>query len=64
MTAAPDTRVPPLPAGTLCTYRGAVVRAYFRAWDETLDERYDVYPFGERKASARVTRGELEACRG
>lgn len=61
MTAAPpDTRVPPIPAGTLCTYRGAVVRAYFRPFEAA----YDVYPFGERRPVARVGREQLEVCCG
>jgi hypothetical protein len=29
---APDTRVPPIPSGTLCHYHGVVVRAYATVW--------------------------------
>lgn len=56
--------VAPLPAGTLCTYAGRVVRAYARIWPGVLDERYDVIPFGERRPSARVMREQLEVVRG
>lgn len=65
VTAAPDTRVQPYPPGTPCRYRGQVVRAYFRTFVWTMDETYDVKPFGSRETLARgVGRAELEVCRG
>ena len=39
-----DTRVPPIPAGTLCRLGSLVVRAYARIWPgELWDGRYRIH---------------------
>ena len=66
MTAALDTRVPPIPAGTLCRFGALTVRAYLRQWDSDPTERYDVYLTGERQSAASrssATREQLEVIR-
>lgn len=65
MTAAPDTRVPPLAPGTLCTLDGAVVRVYARIWPgELWDGKYDCRPVGRTEPRRFATREQLEVCRG
>lgn len=66
MTA--DTRVPPIPAGTLCRFGALTVRAYAEIrvgepWDGT----YAVYLTGERQSPASrsvATREQLEVIHG
>jgi hypothetical protein len=68
MTAAPVTRVPPIPAGTLCRFGALIVRAYAAIRvGETWDGTYEVYLTGERPSSASrsvATREQLEVIHG
>lgn len=67
MTAT-DSRVPPIPAGTLCRFGALTVRAYANIrvgeeWDGT----YTVYLTGERPSSASrstATREQLQVIGG
>lgn len=64
MTAAPDTRVPPIPAGTLCRLDGATVRAYANIWPgEVWDGKYRVIE-RDRKWSSLATREQLQPIGG
>lgn len=63
MTAAPDTRVPPIPAGTICTLGGEQVRAYANIWPgESWDGRYRCIEV-DRRWSCLATREQLEVIR-
>lgn len=64
MTAAPDTRVPPLAPGTVCLLDGQRVRAYANIWPgEAWDGRYRCIEV-DRKWSCLAKREQLEVCRG
>lgn len=63
MTAT-DTRVPPIPAGTLCRFGARVVRAYAtiqvgRLWDGT----YRIHERDGGWVPGTVTREQLEVIR-
>ena len=59
MTAEPDTRVPPIPAGTLCQLGAEPVRVYARIHPGTLwDGRYLCVPVGQRSGTY-ATREQL-----
>lgn len=59
----PDTRVAPLPAGTLCTLDGREVRAYARIWPGQLwDGKYHCIDRARRTTCA--TRDQLEVLHG
>lgn len=68
MIPAPDTRVPPIPAGTLCRFGALTVRAYAQirvgeVWDGT----YEIHLTGQRPSPASrsyATREQLEVIHG